>query len=348
MPGDKEKAQKAGCDDYDTKPVQMPRLLEKIRALLQARGIPLPQPKAAPPKSAPPPAPPVTAAPPAAATPPEAAAPPPVAPPAAPAPAAVAPKLGDSCPVQRKHILVVEDNDPNRELLCRRLAKQGYCVSDAAGGRAALDLIRRERLDLVLLDIMMPEMDGFQVLELLKSDTEMRELPVIMLSALDTMDAVVRCIEMGAEDYLHKPYDPVLLQARITACLDKKRLRDQELAYLRAVADLAMAAAAVEKGAFEPALLEAVAGRDDELGRLARVFERMAREVIAREQQLRQQVEELRVEIDEQRKREQVSEITDNAYFQSLQQKVRQFRRRARKEEGGEQAEASDDLPEPH
>lgn len=136
---------------------------------------------------------------------------------------------------QRGHILVVDDNENNRELLARRLKRQGYSVAVADHGRTGLELVRTAPFDMVLLDIMMPEMDGYEVLAQLKADPLLRHIPVIMISALDDIDSVVRCIEMGAEDYLFKPFNPVLLQARIGAGLEKKRLRDQEQAYLRSV-----------------------------------------------------------------------------------------------------------------
>ena len=97
----------------------------------------------------------------------------------------------------------------------------------------ALDLLRREPFDLLLLDIEMPEMDGFQVLEQLKADPQLRDLPVIVTSVVEGLDSVVRCIELGAEDYLHKPVNPVLLKARIGASLEKKRLRDQQKELVR-------------------------------------------------------------------------------------------------------------------
>jgi DNA-binding response OmpR family regulator len=229
-------------------------------------------------------------------------------------------------------VLVVEDNDANRVMLCRRLNKQGFATTEARDGGEALQLVRVYRFDLVLCDIMMPGVDGFQVLEALKADEDLKATPVIMISALDEMASIVRCIEMGAEDYLQKPYDPVLLQARINACLDKRRLRDQELEYFKAVADLTKAAAAVEKGAFEPEVLARVAGRDDALGVLARVFDKMACEVQARERQLRQEVQRLQVEIDQTRKEAQVKEITEDGFFRDLQQKAAGLRRRFRKD----------------
>ena len=134
-------------------------------------------------------------------------------------------------------ILVVDDNATNREMLSRRLTRAGHSVQVVASGPEALALLRREPVDLVLLDVLMPQMSGYEVLQQLTADRTLRELPVIMISALDEMDSVVRCIELGAEDYLPKPFDPVLLRARISACLEKKRLRDREAVHLRELAD---------------------------------------------------------------------------------------------------------------
>jgi adenylate cyclase len=130
-------------------------------------------------------------------------------------------------------LLIVEDNEGNRALLARRLQRQGYGVSVAANGRQALEMLQVEKFELVLLDIIMPEVDGFQVLERMKADPATRHIPVIMISALDDLQSLVRCIQKGADDYLTKPFDPVLLRARIGACLEKKRLRDQEQIYLQ-------------------------------------------------------------------------------------------------------------------
>jgi serine phosphatase RsbU (regulator of sigma subunit) len=128
-------------------------------------------------------------------------------------------------------ILVVDDNPTNRDLLSRQVKAQGYRVETAANGQQVLDLIPTGGFDLILLDIIMPEMDGYQVLKSLRN-SQWRHIPVIMISALDRIDSVVKCIEMGAEDYLTKPFNPTLLKARIGACLEKKRLRDREVCYL--------------------------------------------------------------------------------------------------------------------
>jgi len=125
------------------------------------------------------------------------------------------------------HILVVDDNASNRDLLSRRLVREGYRVTAAASGAAALALTATESFDLLLLDLMMPGMSGFEVLSRVKAEESTRHIPVIMISALDELDSTVRCIEAGAEDYLPKPFNPVLLRARIGASLEKKRLLDE-------------------------------------------------------------------------------------------------------------------------
>jgi DNA-binding response OmpR family regulator len=173
---------------------------------------------------------------------------------------------------------------------------------------------------------MMPEMDGYEVLAHMKADSRLRDIPVIVISALDEMDSIVKGIELGAEDYLPKTFDPVLLRARIGACLEKKRFRDQEIEYLRQVERLTEAAAAVEAERFDPDSLAEVSARADALGQLARVFQGMAREVYAREQRLKQQVQKLRIEIDRARQARQVTEITGTDYFQDLRSRASNLR----------------------
>lgn len=133
------------------------------------------------------------------------------------------------------NILVVDDNRLNRFKLGRSLENQGHTIALAENGLQALDMLKENLYDLVLLDILMPEMDGYQVLEKLKSDEELREIPVIVISAIDEMPSIIRCIEIGAEDYLPKPFDAVLLKARITAALEKKQLRDKERLYAKSM-----------------------------------------------------------------------------------------------------------------
>jgi signal transduction histidine kinase len=134
-------------------------------------------------------------------------------------------------PVQPATILIVDDYEENRELLVRRLRPQGHNLFTAENGRQALEMLREQHFDLVLLDIMMPEINGYQVLEQMKADPVLRHLPVIVISAISEIESIVQCIALGAEDYLPKPFNRVLLQARIGNALEKKRLHDQEQAY---------------------------------------------------------------------------------------------------------------------
>ena len=131
-------------------------------------------------------------------------------------------------------LLIVDDNEDNRYTLTRRLNREGYTnLTTAVDGRQALELLQVRRFDLVLLDIMMPELNGYQVLEHFVASPELRQIPVIMISALDEMDSIIRCIELGAEDYLAKPFNPTLLRARVGASLEKKRLRDEIMRHMK-------------------------------------------------------------------------------------------------------------------
>lgn len=128
-------------------------------------------------------------------------------------------------------VLVVDDNEMNRDMLVRRLEPLGYQVVVARDGAEALDVMNQQSFDLVLLDIMMPIKDGFETLQEIKSHNELYMIPVIMITALDDTASAARCIQLGAEDYLTKPFDPVLLKARVSTCLERKRLHDQERNY---------------------------------------------------------------------------------------------------------------------
>ena len=135
-------------------------------------------------------------------------------------------------------LLVVDDIEDNRFALTRRLARQGYLnVTTAADGRQAMELLNSKPFDLVLLDIMMPNLNGYEVLAEMKANSSLRHIPVIMISAVDELDSVIRCIELGAEDYLPKPFNPTLLRARVGACLERKRLHDQVHARTRELSE---------------------------------------------------------------------------------------------------------------
>jgi class 3 adenylate cyclase len=171
-------------------------------------------------------------------------------------------------------ILVVDDNEDNLYTLTQRLRREGYrSLTTAPDGRQALELLRAQPFDLVLLDVMMPELNGYQVLEALKADERLRHVPVIMISAVDELESVIRCIELGAADYLPKPFNPTLLRARIGACLEKKGLHDQLAEWARTLEDrVKEKVAEVErlgrlKRFFSPQLAELIVagGADDPL-----------------------------------------------------------------------------------
>jgi adenylate cyclase len=125
-------------------------------------------------------------------------------------------------------VLVVDDTADSREIVSRWVRQLGHASSEAEGGQEALDLLRAKRFDVMLLDLTMPGLNGYDVLGLMKADDELRQVPVIILSAITDMNSVARCVELGAEDFLFKPFNPTLLRARLGSCLEKRRLRDQE------------------------------------------------------------------------------------------------------------------------
>src|SRR5688572_30645998 len=133
-------------------------------------------------------------------------------------------------------LLIVDDNKINRMILSRTLEQQGHLVETADDGQEGLEKLRSGSFDLVLLDIEMPKMNGFEVLEACLNDVELRQIPIIMTSAMEEIDAVVKCVELGAEDYLTKPVNPILLRARVNASLEKKRLRDEQRKLFRTFA----------------------------------------------------------------------------------------------------------------
>ncbi|MBP8252353.1 MAG: response regulator [Herpetosiphon sp.] len=138
--------------------------------------------------------------------------------------------------MSKPHVLIVDDNPDNRDLLSRLLARRNMHSSVAENGEKALAVLRVVNVDLILLDIMMPVMNGYQVLEWVRNQPDLRHIPIIVISAADDLDSVVKGIQLGADDYLAKPFNPTLLRARISAALEKKRLRDQEQEFLHELA----------------------------------------------------------------------------------------------------------------
>ena len=225
-------------------------------------------------------------------------------------------------------ILIVDDDSLSRRLLRRAAEDEGYTVEEAEDGARALVILASEpNIDVVLLDVEMPELDGEATLSRIKRDEALRHLPVIMVSGVEDLGTVVRCIEAGATDYLPKPFDAAILRARLKTSLAEKRLRDLEREYLEQVGHVISAAVALEADRFDPATLIGVAAREDALGQLARTFERMASEVLAREERLRERVRELTIEIDEARQARKVAEITDTDYFKDLRSQADELRR---------------------
>jgi two-component system cell cycle response regulator len=232
-------------------------------------------------------------------------------------------------------ILVVDDDALSRRLLRRAAEGEGYEVEEAQDGARALKLLAADpNVDVVLLDVEMPELDGEATLSRIKGDDALHHLPVIMVSGVEDLETVVRCIEAGATDYLPKPFDPAILRARLKTSLAEKRLRDLEREYLEQVGHVISAAVALEADEYDPAALTTVAAREDALGQLARTFERMASEVRAREERLRERVRELTIEIDEARQARKVAEITDTDYFKGLRSQADQLRKIVGEPEG--------------
>lgn len=227
-------------------------------------------------------------------------------------------------------VLVVDDERLNRMILRRALEAEGLAVLEAADGRAALGVLAADVVDVVLLDIVMPELDGYGTLAAIKADARLDHLPVIIISGIDEIESVVRCIEMGATDYLTKPFEPAILRARLGSSLAAKRLRDLELEYLEQVSKVTGAAEALEAGAWDVGALADVASRQDALGTLARRFASMAAEVRAREERLQAEVRELRIEIDQVRQAKRVSEITETDFFRDLRSRAASLRETVR------------------
>ncbi len=198
---------------------------------------------------------------------------------------------------QGGRVLVVDDTEQNRRLLERSLTRVGYTVVTAPGGSDALARVAAAEFDVILLDVMMPDMDGRTVLQRLKESPATHDIPVLMISALSEVDTAVECIELGADDYITKPYSLALLYARVMACVERSRRRRSEVQYLRAVQLLTDAARSVEDGHYGRDALAEVARRDDELGGLARVFDTMAAQVQAREALLVDRYRALREDI---------------------------------------------------
>jgi CheY-like chemotaxis protein len=195
-----------------------------------------------------------------------------------------------SAPTPPGRVLVVDDQASYRYTISMLVRGLGVAVEEAEDGRTALEKLRTQKFDAVLLDIQMPEMDGHAVLDVLKNDGKLRDVPVIVISSSE--EEAARCIENGAEELLVKPPNAVLLRARLKACLERKRLRDEELDYLAAVNIVTAAGASIVARRFDPGRLAEVAQRSDDLGSLARVFQNMAEQIYLREREFHRKLGE--------------------------------------------------------
>jgi sigma-B regulation protein RsbU (phosphoserine phosphatase) len=234
-------------------------------------------------------------------------------------------------------ILVVDDDVLNRDLLASRLTRQGHIVSVAVDGDDALNCARNQELDLILLDVMMPRLDGYQTLLALKDDDSLHAIPVIMISALDELSSVVRCIEAGAQDYLPKPFNPTLLRARVGACLREKARHDEEVALYQNLLksqqclqrELARADQCLR--AADPLLRI-----NPELKPLFEVFEAMTGAVQRRETDLRATMASLEIKINRAAVQTQVGSIVADPSFNLLSQRAKAMRERRQRRGGAE------------
>jgi len=204
-------------------------------------------------------------------------------------------------------------------------------VSTAVDGEKALQRLREQPFDLVLLDVMMPKLDGYGTLAGLKADEKLRAIPVIMISALDELSSVVRCIEAGAEDYLPKPFNPTLLRARIGACLEKKALHDQELGLynnlVQSQRELEKELSAAHRGMAE---LDPDVRSDPKVAPLLLAFERMTSAMSRRQTDLRATIQELKIQINRQALSTQVKTIVTDPAFAALSERAKAMRSRRR------------------
>jgi sigma-B regulation protein RsbU (phosphoserine phosphatase) len=231
-------------------------------------------------------------------------------------------------------ILVVDDDELNRDVLAERLSRQGHVVTTACDGEDALAHVRRSSFDLILLDVMMPVLDGYGTLKALKNDEELRSIPVIMISALDELSSVVRCIQTGAHDYLPKPFNATLLKARIGACLREKARHDEEV---RLYEDLLKSQQTLQReldrseiamASIDPSLRD-----DPRFDSLFTAITAMTGAIQRRESDLRHTMKGLEIQINPQALKVQVGSIVSDPSFSALSERARAMRQR-RQERG--------------
>ena len=231
--------------------------------------------------------------------------------------------------VRPGRILAVDDDNLNLDVLAQRLSRQGHVVTTASDGVEALAKARQQTFDLILLDVMMPRLDGYGTLAELKADEQLRHIPVIMISALDELSSVVRCIEAGAEEYLPKPCNATLLRARLGACLEKKALRDQEHElYINLVKSQQRLHRELSQADAVVASMASDVREDPRMAPLLAAFKRMSGAVSRRETELRATIQELEIKISRQAISTHVGSIVADPSFSSLTERARAMRAR--------------------
>jgi sigma-B regulation protein RsbU (phosphoserine phosphatase) len=236
-------------------------------------------------------------------------------------------------PIRPGRILLVDDDPLNLDLLAQRLTPQGHIVSCAADGQDALAQLRHQPFDLVLLDVIMPRLDGYATLAALKADEELRSIPVIMISALDELSSVVRCIEAGAEDYLPKPFNPTLLRARVGASLEKKFAYEKQIAlYQQLLSSQRQLDRELAEAHRRVAQMAPEVRQDPGVAPLLEAFARMSGAVSRRETDLRSTISELKIEINRQQLGSQLRAIVADPGFANLSERVKAMRERRRRE----------------
>lgn len=229
-------------------------------------------------------------------------------------------------------LLLVDDDALNLDVLAQRLIRQGHIVSCAADGQQALAQLRRQPFDLVLLDVMMPHLDGHDTLAALKADEQLRPIPVIMISALDELSSVVRCIEAGAEDYLAKPFNPTLLRARVGACLDKKFAYDKQLAlYQQLLTSQQQLDRDLSEAHRRVAQLSPDVRQNPAVAPVLEAFARMSGAVSRRETDLRSTISELKIEINRHQLGSELRSIVADPGFANLSERAQAMRERRRR-----------------
>ena len=231
-------------------------------------------------------------------------------------------------------ILAVDDDDFNLEILAKFLCKQGYLVTTAEDGIQALCELEKGDYDLVLLDVMMPNLDGLETLKRIRQQESLAATPVIMISALDELSSVVKCVEAGAEDYLPKPYNATLLRARIGSCLQRKAWIDK---HLHLIEKLEISQASIDAGlkasTVQLDLLAGQQGNATDFQPLRDAFARMSASLVGQKRQIAETINDLQIEINRKQVSAQVKSIVSNPDFASLGERAQAMRERRRQRE---------------